>query len=150
MKRKTAKTPATARKAMKQPGPAWINDELKPTFEKMTPAERLLRAELMELQAAQLREMKPAPCPCAGRVEVPLLPNMKKALLSFAQSHGARPELDEKSRLETGARWFLENALPFIAVISQETNRRAAYRDAEGLDDTDFTERLIGAALKKY
>lgn len=150
MKRKNTKAPTKAQRSLKQTGPVWMDDGLKLAFEKMSPEERQLRAELMEHQAAQLREMKPAPVKFVCRVGVPLRPKMKEAILAFAQRHGARPEWDEQLKLETGARWFFESALSMVAKISEVADCRSKYWKAEGIEYSDFTERIIGAALKKY
>jgi hypothetical protein len=150
MKNKNADETAKAQRKSKSPIPAWADPELKPAFEKMLPGERIACAERLEHQAAQLREMKPAPVRPVCTVAVELRPKMKEAIMAFACFHGAKSDKDEKYKLEVGTRWFLESALAIMLAVENETNRRYFYRESEGLEDSDYCERLISDAFAKW
>ena len=139
------------------PVPAWMDEALKPQAERLDVLGRHQlaaaleqRAKEFERQANQLRELKPPPVEWAVKAEVRLRPNMKRAVLAFAKHHGADDKHEESVKLELGIRWFLEDALPLITLASKHTDKRIRYRELEGLEDSRFTERLIGDALAKY
>lgn len=155
MKDKDPNRPKRTRKTY--PVPKWMDEELKPQAERLdvlgrhelaTALEQ--RAKQLERQAEQLRELKPPPVECAAKIEIFLRPTMKRALLVFAKRFGADDSHDEPTRLRNGIRWFLEGALPLITMVSAQTDKCIRYRELEGLEDSHFTERLIGDALARY
>jgi hypothetical protein len=93
--------------------------------------------------------MKPKSIAFDAVVQISLLPSAKKALLEYARVFGCKRE-DENSRLQLGARWFIESSLTMIEAVEQEANRFVKYRDAENLDDSNYNEQLIGAAFEKW
>jgi hypothetical protein len=142
--KKTKKTPKT------YPVPSWMESDLQVQAQYLDILERQTLAEKLERQAEQLREIKPPPVKFEARVDVSLRPNMKRALLAFAMRHGAKEEYTEQTKLQLGIRWFLEGALPLINLVSSNTEKQIHYREAEDMEDSNFTEKLIEDALADY
>ena len=62
----------------------------------------------------------------------------------------AEEKIDEEDKLSCATRWVLEEALLDIETLSHRTNNNISYEDAEDVEDSDFTERRIGGALKNW
>jgi hypothetical protein len=109
--------------------------------------QRIALAEQLERQAAQLREMKPKPVPYACQITVPLLPSVKRAVMLYGRSFGAK---DEDTQIQHGIRWFLETSLTMIAEVCEKELQLIKYRDAEAIEPTDFSERMINSEVDKW
>jgi hypothetical protein len=136
--------------AAKYRTPEWMDDELKPTASKLDISQRHALAAKLERQAGQLRGLSEPSIDFVAKTEIELRPNVKKALLLFCERHGSTERGDEKQKLSDGARWFLETALPMIERVSEMAQSFTHYRDTEGLEDSVYSERLIGDALTKW
>ena len=130
--------------------PQWMDEDLKLQAQWLDTLQRHTLAEKLERHAEQLRELKQPAVKWEAHVEVPLRPNVKRAVLAFAKHHGADAKESEQFRMKVGIQWFLESALPLIVIVSKNAIQQIRYRDAEGLEDSVLSERLIGEALLKY
>jgi hypothetical protein len=130
--------------------PEWMDAELKPTASKLDTVQRHALADKLERQASQLRGLAEPSIDFVSKTEVELRPNVQRALLLFSECYGSTERSDEKQKLSDGARWFLETALPMIERISELAQAFAHYRDAEGLEGSVYSERLIGDALERW
>jgi hypothetical protein len=147
---KQSKPPTPTPTAAKHyPVPEWMDADLKPTAAKLDLLARHQMAETLERQAAQLREFSPPPVACVAQATVGLRPKMKAAVLYFVDTHGGAGWPDEV-KLAVGIRWVLEAVLPKIELVSEFTCRQVNYRIAEGLEDSAFSEKLIGDALENW
>jgi hypothetical protein len=146
-KKKTLTVPTAKPKI--HPVPEYLDDELKPIASKLDILGRHTLADKLERQAHQLRQMEQPEVLTVSTTVLDLRPQMKKALCAFAEFYGA-DKMQESEKLATGARWFLESSLPMIEAVSRNTDRQTAYRDAEGLNDSAYTEDLIRNALQTW
>lgn len=151
MKKKQPKKTTLAKPRKKSnPIPEWMDEALKPVAADMGILERVALADKLEKQAAQLRDMKPAPIKAETRIMVYVRPNAEKALIAFYKAHGGDETAEKETKLAAGLKWFVESGLPLIATVSAATNKECHYRDTEGLDSTVYNEELIGRALATY
>jgi hypothetical protein len=130
--------------------PEWMSDDVAEKAQEMNVFARIEMAQKLEKAAAQLREFKPIPIPAVANANVLLKPNVKKAILYYAEMSGAKKEWTEQEKLDVGARWFLEEALPMFQSVVYSGNDRCRYRDAEGLEDSRQVEDMIGRALEAF
>jgi hypothetical protein len=131
------------------PVPEYIDDDLKQTVSKLDVLQRHTLADKLERQAHQLRQMQQPEVLTISTIALDLRPQMKNAICAFAEYYGAK-KMEESEKLAAGARWFLESSLPMIQEVSRRTDRFTAYRDAEGLNDSTYTEDLIRDALQNW
>jgi hypothetical protein len=130
--------------------PQWMSDDVAHKAKNMGSLARIEMAEKLERAANELRNFKQPYVKFIGTAHVLLRPNAKKAILYFADIHGANGEDSEQDRLDIGARWFLEEALCLIQKISDLNDVRVLYRNAEDLEDSAHTNTLIGTALERF
>jgi hypothetical protein len=139
----------TTKKPAKYPVPEWMDEELKLTAEKLNVLERHALADRLERKASQLREMNQPKIDFIQTVSAQLRPKAKEAIILFAEQHGAA-KYSEADKLACGTRWFLEIGLSQIKKISETAANFSHYRDAEGIENSVYSEKLIGAALEKW
>jgi hypothetical protein len=142
--------PAKRKSHKSHPTPQWMSADVVVKAKAMDPGARLKMAEELERAASELREFKQREIAPVAVALVKLRPNAKKALLHFGECHGLRKELNEKAKLDCATRWFVEEALCFLQMVSNSTNRKVNYRKSEGLEDSAYNEDAIGVALEAY
>ena len=130
--------------------PAWM-DLIPKNLAKLDELERHAAADKLEATAATLRGFKPKrveflPTPVQLRVR----PNMKKALVVFAENFGADKTCSDDDKASCGARWALESAMAHVSQVVGWANNQARYRKAEDLEDSEYCERLIAQSLEKW
>jgi hypothetical protein len=127
----------------------WMDDDLQPMAMKLSPLERHDLAEKLEKRAEQMRGFSKKPIEKVKTAAANLTPKMKEAVIAYADRFGALYKTEDE-KLNLGVSWILEISLSQIEAIANETQRHIKYRDAEGLDDSQLTEKRIGDALEKW
>jgi len=127
----------------------WMDEDLHPVAMKLDPLERYKLADQLEQRAEQLRGFAQKPIPFEKAATVRLRPNVKQAVIAFADRFGAHYKTEDE-KLDCGIRWFLEGALPRFEDIVSATSRYAKYREDEGFECSVLSEKLIGDALEKW
>lgn len=143
----------STKKLPRQPVPEWMDKDLKPTAAKLDVCGRHELAAKLERQAEQLRGLNPPP-PKRQTIVVAVTKTMANSLLEYYRRWiGDRREdgkWEDETKMEIGARWFLEGALPLISDVEKTTIRLTRYRNAEGLEHGRLFDDAIRAAFERW